>query len=337
LQTADWIASASLIVAFVALVVALYAVYRGNRNSSVTTLVTLNEACREAWHRFLYPDSEEQRQYQLSELMNLLEIACGIQLEKSLAGVSKHLIKDYLKEVLPLLLSNEHAREEMDRMQSSPTTFEHIKLFMKAEGIEHTVSEIPEFPDVQRLYTLLQSAQVRARKKSELLSQTSIDVAKDKTQYFERVALGSGATIAAVVSFIATRSGGLRPPYLLRASLVVLIVAMIGAMYRNWRYSFYLLAHRATQDLSATYELERAKRDYLLVAPSKSLDDGQPINATEFDEAFKKDELQWKESVTNCQRKEDRIFRELTGVESATLILVVAGLVLLVILAWINF
>jgi hypothetical protein len=63
--------------------------------------------------------------------------------------------------------------------------------------------------------------------------QVSVDISKEKTQYFEKIALASAGTIALVVSFVGSHAGRLQPPWLLRSALIVLVLAMITAMYRN--------------------------------------------------------------------------------------------------------
>jgi len=133
LQTSDQIALLALIVAILALVVAMLAIYKGNRNASVATLVTLYEASRQAFQRYLSEKAEDAKRYELCELMNLLEIAAAILNERSFAGVSKEIQREYLNEVLELLIGDKYARETIDNMLSAPTTFEHIRKFYSAK------------------------------------------------------------------------------------------------------------------------------------------------------------------------------------------------------------
>jgi hypothetical protein len=133
LQTADLLSLASLGVAFVALAVACYAIYKGNRNSSVATLVAINEAFRQAWQRFLTAQDDGAKSYELAELMNLLEIACGTLNERSLAGVSHGIMAAYLKEVLALLIDNEYAKCEITKLLNGPTTFGNIHQYLNIE------------------------------------------------------------------------------------------------------------------------------------------------------------------------------------------------------------
>jgi hypothetical protein len=142
LQFADKIALASLVIAIVsffialvALAVSMYATFKSNRNSSVATLVTLSEAFREAWSRFIKATREndnDTKYYELAELMNLFEIACGIQLENSLSGMSMVLIKEYLEKALGLLISTEYTNKYVPGMLQDPLTFCNIKRFINS-------------------------------------------------------------------------------------------------------------------------------------------------------------------------------------------------------------
>ena len=133
MQTADLIAAASLAVSAIALIVAWYAIYKGNRNASVATLVSINEAFRQAWQRFLKADNEADKSYELAELMNLFEIACGTQNEGSLAGVSKDIMAAYLNQVLTLLIYNDYTKAKIAELLETPNTFENIHKFLNIE------------------------------------------------------------------------------------------------------------------------------------------------------------------------------------------------------------
>lgn len=132
MSPSDQIALASGIVSTIALVVALYAIYKGNRNSSVATLISLSESCRSGWNRFLEASTDDQRVYELAELMNTLEIAAAILNEDSLAGVSRTLLKAYLEQALTLLRNNAFASAQIEQMLTTPDTFECIQKFYRA-------------------------------------------------------------------------------------------------------------------------------------------------------------------------------------------------------------
>jgi hypothetical protein len=141
-----WVGAAALLVSMVALIVACYAIFRSNRNSSVATLVTLNEAYREAWDRFLNNGPDDKARYRkFCELMNLIETGCGIVVEGSLSGVSKKMITIYLNDVLELLIENDYAKAHVPEMMHSPTTFECLKAFLKSKAKYLSVTIPPEW------------------------------------------------------------------------------------------------------------------------------------------------------------------------------------------------
>jgi hypothetical protein len=147
MQTADWIATWSFVVALASFIAAIASVYvavcatrKSDKNASVAMLVTLSEAFRDGWQRVFSsikaiqrePDGEDTRYTSFSELLNIFEIACAIMNEKSLAGFSKEIIHKYLVDSLELIIHNEYARSQIPRMLTDETTFEHIKTFIKS-------------------------------------------------------------------------------------------------------------------------------------------------------------------------------------------------------------
>lgn len=128
LNPSDWIAIGSGAVSLIALCVALYAIRRSNRNSSVATLVTLNDGFRQAWQRF-FAAPEAAKDHEFFELVNLLEIACGIHCERSLFGISRELSREYVEHVLLLMEGNAALRARLEAAIHAPTTFKYIRRF----------------------------------------------------------------------------------------------------------------------------------------------------------------------------------------------------------------
>ena len=131
MSSSDAIASASLIVASIALLIAWYAIRRANKTTSAATMVTLNEGFRNAWSRFFLASGPAQKEIELAELINLFEIACAIRLEGSLSGHSAELIGEYLENVLRLLVTNPYALEHIPPLLQNLTTFKFIKQFLR--------------------------------------------------------------------------------------------------------------------------------------------------------------------------------------------------------------
>jgi hypothetical protein len=124
------VALASMIVSVASVLVAWYAICRGNKNSSAVALITLNEGFRQAWQRFIDAKDDSDKQFQLSELMNLVELACAIHSERSLVGVSRELVQDYLQSSLSLLGGNDEIKNRIPKMFQSPETFKYVRRFL---------------------------------------------------------------------------------------------------------------------------------------------------------------------------------------------------------------
>jgi hypothetical protein len=120
---------ASAVIALIALVVAIYAIRRGNRNASVATIVTLNDGFRQSWQRVFSAGANTDHEF--SELLNLLEIACGIHKEKSLVGVSRELSREYVEQLILLLERDDDSRRRIEEAVHTPNTFTYIAWFRK--------------------------------------------------------------------------------------------------------------------------------------------------------------------------------------------------------------
>ncbi len=135
MTTSDWLAAASLSVAVVALVLSVYAILRANKTTSAATLVTLHEALRQAWSECFAARERGNFDYELGNLLNLLEIACAIYLEKSLTGNSRVLGSEFLSDTLKLLTNNEIISEKTVKLLQGQNTFIFIKRFLKENRV----------------------------------------------------------------------------------------------------------------------------------------------------------------------------------------------------------
>lgn len=171
--------------------------------------------------------------------------------------------------------------------------------------------------------------------------QVSLDIGKEKTQFFEKIALASGGTIALVVSFVGAHVGRLQPPWLLRSALVTLVLAMVGATYRNWRFPFYLLANYNRQYLEAKRESIRREAEYLRASNTIPVagagTDTRAVSIAEYNQQVIEDDKIFEKKIGECKRQEDRSFKTVQVVEYITLGLLTVGMGMLVGLAWRNF
>jgi hypothetical protein len=146
----DWIALASLVVAFAALGISIYAIIRANATTSAATFVTLNEGFRQSWDRCLQPGvGQGAENVGLPELLNLLEIACAIYLEGSVSGNSRKLIAEYLNSVLSLLTKSPVLNPQVLPLLQTEETFIFIKKFLRKRRSVLSVTIPPEWYELQ--------------------------------------------------------------------------------------------------------------------------------------------------------------------------------------------
>jgi hypothetical protein len=149
-STSDWIALASLVVAFAALGISIYAIRRANATTSAATFVTLNEGFRQAWERCLRSAAGQGPQNDgLAELLNLLEIACAVYLEGSVSGNSRKLIAEYLNSVLSLLTKDPALNAQVPPLLQTEETFIFIKKFLRKKRSTLSVTIPPEWYELR--------------------------------------------------------------------------------------------------------------------------------------------------------------------------------------------
>jgi len=165
----------------------------------------------------------------------------------------------------------------------------------------------------------------------------SQEVAKEKTQYLEKIALAAGGTLAIVVSFVGAHAGRLQPPWLLRTALVTLVLTLIVAMARNFRYHYYLMGLYGRKSAEASLDRERARRDYLVVVPSINPDTLTPNDPQAIREQFAEEEGTLNKKIAEFKKQEESAFRQTRRLEGAAVLLIVAAMGMLIALAWINF
>jgi hypothetical protein len=125
-----FLSAASFLVSIaISVVVAVWTNRLSKASASAGTIVTLNQAFREAWGHLSYAEDEIRKEFAIAELLNLLEIACAIRLEKSLSPKTKKLIDDYLKNVIQALKRNPSINAIAKQLIQASTTFEFIKQY----------------------------------------------------------------------------------------------------------------------------------------------------------------------------------------------------------------
>jgi len=120
----------------------------------------------------------------------------------------------------------------------------------------------------QRLRLLHDGAQKQLRTTESDLTLAQVDSAKGRLDFFDRLTIGAGAAITALVSFLGAHSTKLQPAWILRAALVSLVLTMLAALYRNFRYPNYvLLVHKISWMSAARYE-QKCRFDCIRADPT---------------------------------------------------------------------
>ena len=107
-----------------------YAISRGNKNASFSTLVTINEALRDAWYRFRFTKEEDERNHLFADLVNLLEIACSAYFDGALTHKPKEFLTEYLDDVLGYIQESEEAKTWLENLRSTPNALKYVDLYI---------------------------------------------------------------------------------------------------------------------------------------------------------------------------------------------------------------
>lgn len=143
----DSIALAGLIVTVIAVTIAIATLHRGNLNSSIASMLALNSEIRDMWDQYIaaFPDQEhldrasaeeiaefeEVLRARLESLMNVLEIAAAIEVEGTLSGVSRVLMRDYLRRTMADIIGDEYTSPKVSGLLQDGHTFIFIRRFLK--------------------------------------------------------------------------------------------------------------------------------------------------------------------------------------------------------------
>jgi len=197
---------------------------------------------------------------------------------------------------------------------------------------------MPDPIEVQRVAHLLESASKARSTAANAFNDEQVASAASRKEYFEKLALGSGAAIAAIVSFVGTHSGRLQPPWLLRCSLVSLVIALIAAMFRNFRYPYYMLAVRKKSWMEATLEEQKRKTEYLLANPTAvDIDTGKRIDGAQWAQEVEESNSKMQGAIDEVDRAANRYLWQWHSAEYVCVIAIVIAMISLVWIAIRNF
>src|SRR6266478_5001901 len=197
--------------------------------------------------------------------------------------------------------------------------------------------DLPPAMQEQILRSRWDAAIKASNEMAEQAAKVRLDIGKDRVIYFEKIAIGAGAAVTLLVTFVGSHTYKLQPRWLFRAALTSLVLAMVAAMFRNWRFPHYLFAVYRKEEFAAMRDREQARLDYAVTIRPHDMRTGGTVNAkkmtTEFNEVF--DAFDGK--IQESEKDEKSALGHLKLAEHLALYLVMAGMVALVALAWLNF
>lgn len=140
----DLIAFWSLIIGVIAVALALFTLRRGNKNSSVASMIPLNAEIRDMWDQYTSSFTsiefntvlelrtlEREIALKLEGLMNVLEIAAAIEVEGTLSGISRVLMRDYLRRTLEDIIRNDYTSAKVSDLLQDQNTYVYIRRFLR--------------------------------------------------------------------------------------------------------------------------------------------------------------------------------------------------------------
>lgn len=135
---ADIIAVVTLFVAVVGIVIAWRTLWCSNLNASVATASALMADIQTSLNEYIgsIPGSQPNEEQlvsmaeKLEVLMNRLEMASAVCVERSLYGISLTLIRSYVKDVLKLIVSDHYVCSKVRELLQDEETFKYIRWFM---------------------------------------------------------------------------------------------------------------------------------------------------------------------------------------------------------------
>jgi hypothetical protein len=134
---AEIVSTVANVATVIALLIAVWQFAAGKRSSSGAAVITLNEAFRQAWARFLDMPGDDPRRYgAFCDVANLVESACALHEDKVFTGRSGRLLERYLVAILRVFQGDPAARGWLARMLHDTDTFEHMGRFVSRHRVE---------------------------------------------------------------------------------------------------------------------------------------------------------------------------------------------------------
>ena len=132
----------SLTIAFVALIVNIFAFFRAawwiRRQAhavDVNNHFQIQEKISHAWRKYR-DESKEKKDFEFVELLNLLETLSRLYNSCIIHDSTREMVRENLSEVIPHILDNEYAVFHLKNTRSGPETYSEIERFARSNNID---------------------------------------------------------------------------------------------------------------------------------------------------------------------------------------------------------
>ena len=192
--------------------------------------------------------------------------------------------------------------------------------------------------EIQRVRLLLDGADKQLQKVDADREQSQIESAKGRVGFYDKLTIGSGATIGALVSFLGAHSTKLQPTWILRGALIFLILTMAASLFRNYRYPNYVLQiHKISAIRCCRYQ-QQCRLNCLKADPTAlSIQTGLPIDLPKTLKEFEKSDKELETISAENEKVGERLRKQWTYAQSLSISFATLAMVFLVWLAIANF
>jgi hypothetical protein len=192
--------------------------------------------------------------------------------------------------------------------------------------------------DAERFRTLYNDSLDKFSRAATKFNERQDEATGERTGFFEKLAIGSGATIAAIVSFLGSKAHTLEPRWALRTGVCTLAGVIVTALARNYLYPYYFHHALFVPLVDAQIKRDKHMQNYLEATPNAvNLETGRPFDGQTMRTSWDARRESQEELKKNTEKLKDRYFFWWRRCEDACLLLVAASIVMLVLLVWWNF
>ncbi len=204
--------------------------------------------------------------------------------------------------------------------------------------LQHQLEPDYDPHEIHRLRLLLDAANRQKRDVESVRNDSQVESAKGRVDFYDRLTIGSGATIAALVSFLGTHSEKLQPRWILRSALISLVLTMLASLFRNYRYPNYVLQiHKISWINCCRYE-QQCRLNLIRAEPGTvSIRTGQPIDSDTVTESIGKSDQEIEALLKECLEASEHLRKQWTYAQFASIGFAALAMIFLVWLAIANF